>query len=121
MRGGEDVSGATLTRFFGLHIAVLPALTVGILVSHLMLVQKFGASVPESVEHEWEKHPERKKEMLFFPNFFLRELIGWYAALAVLIALAVFLPSELGTKADPFSPAPPALNRSGISWRSSRR
>ena len=66
-------------------------------------------SVPESVEKDWEKHPERKQEMLFFPNFFLRELIGWYAALAVVIALAVFLPSELGTKADPFSPAPPGI------------
>jgi len=109
MRGGEDVSGATLTRFFGLHIAILPALTIGILISHLLLVQKFGTSVPESVEQEWEEHPDRRKEMRFFPNFFLRELMGWYAALAVLIALAVFLPWELGTKADPFSPAPPGI------------
>ena len=26
MRGGSDVSGATLTRFFGVHVAMLPAL-----------------------------------------------------------------------------------------------
>src|SRR5246127_1630770 len=26
LRGGEDVSGATLTRFFGFHVAVLPGL-----------------------------------------------------------------------------------------------
>jgi cytochrome b6 len=109
MRGGEDVSGATLTRFFGLHVAVLPALAIGILISHLLLVQKFGTSVPASVEKEWEEHPERRKEMRFFPNFFLRELIGWYVALAVLIVLAVFFPWELGTKADPFSPAPPGI------------
>ena len=49
--------GATLTRFFGLHVAVLPALTIGILIAHLLLVQKFGTSVPASVEKEWDEHP----------------------------------------------------------------
>lgn len=109
MRGGEDISGATLSRFFALHVAVLPALAIGMLVSHLLLVQKFGISVPVSVEKEWEKNPEQRKEMRFFPNFFLRELIGWYLVLGVLVALAVFTPWELGTKADPFAPAPPGI------------
>jgi cytochrome b6 len=109
MRGSEDVSGATLTRFFGLHIAILPAITIGMVIAHLMLVQKFGTSVPASIEREWEQHPERRKEMRFFPNFFLRELLGWYAALGLLIVLAVFFPWELGVKADPFSPAPPGI------------
>src|SRR5581483_8152920 len=27
LRGGDDVTGATLTRFFGFHVAVLPAIT----------------------------------------------------------------------------------------------
>ena len=27
LRGGEDVGGATLTRFFGFHVAVLPGIT----------------------------------------------------------------------------------------------
>ena len=26
LRGGEEVTGATLTRFFGFHVAVLPGL-----------------------------------------------------------------------------------------------
>jgi quinol-cytochrome oxidoreductase complex cytochrome b subunit len=109
MRGGEDVTGATLSRFFALHVCVLPALAIGMVLLHLILVQKFGTSVPVSVESEWEQHPVRRKEMKFFPNFFLRELIGWYLALAGLVALAVFLPSELGVKADPFGSAPPGI------------
>lgn len=109
MRGGEDVSGATLTRFFGLHVVVLPAIAAGMLLFHLLLVQKFGISVPVSIEKEWAQFPERRKEMRFFPNFFLRELMGWYLALGTLVALATFLPWELGTKADPFSPAPPGI------------
>jgi cytochrome b6 len=109
MRGGEDVSGATLTRFFGLHVVILPALAVGMVICHLWLVQKFGTSVPSSVESEWSEDPRQRKEMRFFPNFFLRELMGWYLVLGFLIFLAVFLPWELGVKADPFAPAPPGI------------
>ena len=35
LRGGEDVTGATLTRFFGFHVAVLPGLTTLFLLVHL--------------------------------------------------------------------------------------
>src|SRR6185369_6404634 len=50
MRGGSDVTGATLSRFYGLHIAILPAITTLILGAHLLLVQRHGMSVPRSVE-----------------------------------------------------------------------
>jgi len=109
LRGGEDVTGATLTRFFGLHVVILPALTVGMLLIHLLLVQKFGTSVPVSVLTQWQQHPDQRKEMPFVPNFFLRELMGWYIALGCLVALSVFFPWELGNKADPFSSAPPGI------------
>ena len=46
MRGGEEVTGATLTRFFGVHVAVLPGLTAFLILIHLALVQKFGMSLP---------------------------------------------------------------------------
>src|SRR5262249_33397118 len=31
LRGGDDVTGATLTRFYGFHVAILPALTTAVL------------------------------------------------------------------------------------------
>src|SRR4029079_3002779 len=37
LRGGDDVTGATLTRFFGFHVAVLPAISTVILAVHLIL------------------------------------------------------------------------------------
>jgi cytochrome b6 len=100
LRGGEDVGGATLTRFFGFHVAVLPGLTTVLLVIHLALVQKWGMSLPP-----WLR-PSEVRQMKFFPNFFLRELMAWYAALGVLGSLAAIFPWELGEKADPFAPAP---------------
>src|ERR1051325_9619526 len=38
LRGGDDVTGATLTRFFGFHVAVLPAITTLLIAVHLLLV-----------------------------------------------------------------------------------
>jgi len=102
MRGGNDVTGATLTRFYGVHVAILPALVTVVLGLHLFMVQKHGMSRPPSVEGSG----EGKRSMPFFPNFFLRDLVGWLCALGVLAALAAYFPAELGKKADPFQPAP---------------
>src|SRR5690348_10337461 len=109
LRGGEDVTGATLTRFFGLHVAILPGIATMLVLLHLGLVQKFGISVPPSVEREVEERPERRREMKFFPNFALREMMAWYLALATLGVLAAFSPWGLGVKADPFAPAPAGI------------
>ncbi|MDX1624532.1 MAG: cytochrome bc complex cytochrome b subunit, partial [Gemmatimonadota bacterium] len=105
LRGGENVTGATLTRFYAIHVAVLPALTTVLLGLHLYLVQKHGMSVPPSVEDEG----GGRRSMRFLPNFLMRDLVGWLAALAVLAALAAFFPTELGERADPFAPAPAGI------------
>ena len=102
LRGGNEVTGATLTRFYGIHVAILPALVTVVLGLHLFLVQKHGMSRPPSAEVD----ETEKRSMPFFPNFFLRDLVGWLCALGVLAALAAYFPAELGKKADPFQPAP---------------
>jgi quinol-cytochrome oxidoreductase complex cytochrome b subunit len=102
LRGGDDVTGATLTRFYGIHVAVLPAIVTVVLGLHLFLVQKHGMSTPPGEAQEG----KARRAMPFFPNFFLRDLVGWLCALGVLAALAAYYPTELGQKADPFQPAP---------------
>ena len=109
LRGGEEVTGATLTRFFGFHVAVLPGMATALIFLHILLVQRFGISVPPAVEKEWTAKSPTKREMTFFPNFMLREMIAWYAALGALGALAALFPWNLGVKADPFSPAPAGI------------
>lgn len=109
LRGGEEVTGATLTRFFGFHVAVLPGLATLFLLLHLLLVQRFGISVPPKVEAEWSARPAAQREVKFFPNFMARELMAWYIALAVLGALAAIFPWNLGVKADPFGSAPAGI------------
>ena len=101
LRGGENVTGATLTRFYAFHVAILPALTTALLGAHVLLVQLQGMSTP----------PDYKKgrSMPFFPNFLLRDAVGWLVALGILAALAAIFPWELGEKADPFAPAPKGI------------
>jgi len=76
---------------------------------HLLLVQRLGMSVPPKLEMEWTANPAARREMKFFPNFILRELMAWYAALGVLGALAAIFPWNLGVKADPFVSAPAGI------------
>ncbi len=101
LRGGDRVTGGTLSRFYGWHVAILPLLTTVVLVLHLLLVQIQGMSVPPAQE----KEAARRRPMKFFPNFALRDLFGWVVALGMLAALAALFPWELGEKADAFAPA----------------
>lgn len=105
LRGGEDVTGATLTRFFAIHVAILPFLFFLLLAFHLLIVQVQGMSVPPGVE----KKSRTLKMMPFVPNFLLRDLLGWTVALGCLVAIAALFPWELGVKADPFAPAPAGI------------
>jgi cytochrome b6 len=101
LRGGDRVTGGTLSRFYGWHVAILPFLTTMVLGLHLLLVQIQGMSVPPGEE----KTAAQRRPMKFFPNFMLRDLWGWILALGVLAAVAALFPWELGDKADPFAPA----------------
>jgi cytochrome b6 len=104
LRGGEDVTGATLTRFYALHISVLPGIAIMLVVLHVLLVQRHGMSAPENPSNG-----APLRSMPFFPNFLLRDLVGWLSALAILAAMAAFFPAHLGEKADPFASAPAGI------------
>lgn len=103
LRSGEKVSGGILTRFFGLHVAILPGITFIILGIHLLLIQIHGMSVPIGM-----KEKELKKEP-FFPDFALKDFMVWIGVIIILLFLSLFFPGPLGDKADPFVPAPAGI------------
>lgn len=114
MRGGEEVTGATIGRFFGLHVAILPAVFTVLLALHLVFVQRQGMSEPLGWAN---KKQEEKRFIKFFPDFALRDVLVWLVLLNILMLLAVIFPDgigavhwPLGEKADAFSP-PPAVIR----------
>jgi cytochrome b6 len=107
-RGGENVTGDTLSRFYALHVAILPLLVIVLLGCHLYLVQQHGMSIPDRAA-ERAGGRERVPSIPFVPNFLLRDALGWYLAMAMLAALAAIAPWELGEKADPFGSAPEGI------------
>jgi len=107
-RGGQDVTGDTLSRFYALHVAILPLLAVALVGFHVFLIQQHGMSIPDSAVERYGSR-EKVPSMPFVPHFLLRDAVGWYLALALLAALAALFPWELGQKADPFGSAPEGI------------
>ena len=53
--------GSTLTRMFGFHVAILPAIVTFLICMHLALIQWFGMSLPPRVEAEWASRSRSEK------------------------------------------------------------
>jgi cytochrome b6 len=105
LRGGEDISGDTLSRFFSFHISVLPLCLLAALALHVYLIQKLGMSLPVGADEE----AEARRAIPFWPNFVYREAIVWLVFVGALVTIAVFLPPTLGKAADLMAPAPEGI------------
>lgn len=105
LRGGEDVTGDTITRFFGMHVSILPIAIFLVLALHIFLIQKHGISQPLSYDIEGRK----ARTVPFWPNFLLRESIFWLVLTGILLTVAIFFPHHLGRPADLTAPAPEGI------------
>lgn len=96
LAGDEIVSGATLSRYFALHVIVLPWLVFALLIFHYTLLRKHGVAPPKDAsDASGSGRP-------FFPNHLLRSLIVVVLVLAVTISLAALFPRPIGEPADPY-------------------
>ena len=50
MRGGEFVTGITLSRFFSFHVVILPIFIVALVFLHVMLIRRQGLSTSPTAE-----------------------------------------------------------------------
>ncbi len=50
LRGGPDLSALTLSRFFDVHVLVLPASIIGALLLHILFIHQQGLADPEERE-----------------------------------------------------------------------
>jgi quinol-cytochrome oxidoreductase complex cytochrome b subunit len=105
LRGGTDVTDATLTRFFGIHVLVMPLLLAVLLAVHLTLVHQLGLASPSHAQRPTDTPATHADEKLmpFFPDYILDELIVWFVMLALLVCLASVFPAGLDDKADALS------------------
>ncbi len=103
LRSGPEITAATLSRFYGVHVLILPASLAALLVIHLTLVHQQGLADPTTETASEPPLPDQPKKKLlpFFPNYVLDEVIAWYAMLGLLIILASLIPAGLEEPANP--------------------
>ena len=96
LRGGETVGDNTLTRFYILHIGVLPTGITILLFLHIVFIRVHGVS-----QFEFRDEQGTGKTYPFYPDHFFTELIIGVALTVLLTCFAVIFPAELGEKANP--------------------
>lgn len=97
MLGGETYNENTLSRFFILHGAVLPATIVMLLVVHISLIRLQGIT-----EFEFPEDRDKKsKTFNFFPDHLYTELSIGLVLMILLSTLAIVFPATMGPPADP--------------------
>ncbi len=117
LRGGPMVGGATLGRFFALHVMGLPLVLGAVLGFHLFCVRRAGVSNPpfgaEPLPQPPEtfRHEEHPGGIPFFPHYVCKDLavIAFFLALLVagaFFALGLFIPPTALEPADTFSTPP---------------
>ena len=104
LRGGEQVAGDTITRFYAAHVMALPLCFGLFLVGHLVLIQVQGMSLPLGLGEQ-----QVKDHRPFFSEFLLVDACVWLLLLGLLVTLSLFLPADIGIKADPLKPAPEGI------------
>jgi ubiquinol-cytochrome c reductase cytochrome b subunit len=108
---GESVGGPTLTRFYALHVLVLPGLILALLGLHLFLVLHHGISEPpkagepvDPATYDAKYQALKKKGVAYFPFVAWREAVFGGLVLAAIVTLALVH----GPK-GPSSPPDPTL------------
>jgi quinol-cytochrome oxidoreductase complex cytochrome b subunit len=105
IRGGTDIGPATLSIFFAIHTAIIPACLLVLMPWHFWRVRKAGGLVISHRPDEDEGSENVKVPTI--PNLILREIVVAVVLIAVIMVIAVFFNAPLGAKANPgLSPNP---------------
>lgn len=98
--GGADYGNQTLTRFYGLHVGVLPGALILLLVIHIALFRRHGVTYPKNSEAKVED---------FWPKQVGMDTIASFLVLAAIVGMVLWEGgANLDAPADPSSSDYPA-------------
>lgn len=97
VRGDYLISGATLNRFFALHVVALPIVLLALVVLHLLALHEVGSNNPDGIEIKKNKGPDGipLDGIPFHPYYTVHDLVGITVFLFVFCFVVFFVP-EMG-------------------------
>jgi len=98
VRGDYLLSGATLNRFFAIHVAVIPLILVGLVFMHLVALHHVGSNNPDGVDIKKVKGPDGVPldGIAFHPYYTVHDLVGIVVFLAIFSMVVFFFPDGGG-------------------------
>ncbi|MBM7455509.1 ubiquinol-cytochrome c reductase cytochrome b subunit [Oceanisphaera litoralis] len=97
IRGDYVISGATLTRFFALHVIALPLVLVILVFLHIVALHEVGSNNPDGIDIK--KHKDEngwpKDAIPFHPYYTVKDVVG-VAGFLFLFAFVIFFMPEGG-------------------------
>lgn len=111
VRGDYGVSGATLHRFFALHIVAIPLLIMLLVWMHITALHKVGSNNPDGIEikKKLDKNGLPLDGIPFHPYYTVKDLWGVAVFLIIFCSIVFFAPTFHGyfLEYDNFIPANP--------------
>lgn len=116
VRGGDQMGTLTVSRFYALHVFVLPALLIGFIAVHVFFFRKAGAAGPIKEDPIRPKLPP----VPFYPRQVLFDAVFAVVLIGILAVISIKSPMDLGPAADPanthFLPRPEWYYRPAFQW-----
>lgn len=116
VRGGDQMGTLTLSRFFVLHVFVLPGMLIAFIVGHVFFFRKAGAAGPIHEDPIAPKLPS----VPFYPRQVLMDAAFAVVLIGILALIAKYIPMDLGPAANPadthFLPRPEWYYRPAFQW-----
>ena len=107
---GDTIGGATLTRFYVLHVFIFPAFIFGGIAIHMWLILRHGISempkagqpvVPATYKRDYEERL-KKSGVPFWPNAIWRDaIVSLFVVLGIIACAVIFGAPHLETPPDP--------------------
>lgn len=106
-----DVGSMALTRFYSLHIVVIPLILLGLVLVHILSSRSIGLNNPDGIDIQRYKdgHGKPLDGLPFHPYFTTKDMVGIVVFLMILFAVVFFAPTGGGLILDAqnFHPADP--------------
>jgi len=98
IRGDYLISGATLNRFFALHVVALPIVLLALVVLHILALHEVGSNNPDGVEIKNNKDENGipKDGIPFHPYYTVHDLVGITVFLFAFLGIVFFAPELNG-------------------------